>query len=65
MISRNHLLELGEVDEQADRIELRPFDRNAHAIVVPVHVFAFAAITAQRVTRRKCLFDANLKHPFP
>jgi hypothetical protein len=45
----NHLLELREVHQQPDRIELRPFQRHAHAVIVTVHILALAPVTPQGV----------------
>src|SRR5712692_2744006 len=58
----NHPLQFRKVAQQPNRIELRPFHRHAHTIIVPVHVLALPAIAAQRMSRRKCLLHANLKH---
>src|SRR6266851_1327087 len=58
----NHPLQFREVAQQPNRIQPRPFHRNAHPVIVPVHVLALPAISAQRMSRRKCLLHANLKH---
>src|ERR1700674_2438526 len=59
------LLEPCEVHQKPDRIQLRPFERHAHAIVVSVHVLALASVTAQGMSCRKSLFYADLKHCSP
>src|SRR5437016_8305227 len=61
----DHLLELREVHQKPNRIELGPFKRDAHTIVVTVHVLALAAVTAQGMSCRKVLFHADLKHVSP
>src|ERR1700675_2884940 len=61
----DHLLEPCEVHQKPDRIQLRPFERHAHAIVVSVHVLALASVTAQGMSCRKSLFYADLKHGSP
>ena len=48
--------------EQADGIELRPLQRHLYAVIMPVRILAFALVAAQGVPRRKCIFDADLKH---
>src|SRR6266852_3543687 len=58
----HHPLQFREVAQQPKRIQPRPFHRNAHPVIVPVHVLALPAISAQRMPRRKCLLHANLKH---
>src|SRR6202008_1807237 len=49
----------------SDGVELRPFERHAHAIIVAVHALALAAVAAQGVPCRKRLFHADLKHFSP
>src|SRR5882762_2686689 len=61
----DHLLKPCEVHQKPDRIELRPFERHAHAIIVAVHVLALAPVSAQGMPCRKGLFYANLKHVSP
>src|SRR6266481_5493696 len=61
----DHLLEPCEVHQKRDRIEPRPFERHAHAIIVAVHVLALASVSAQGMSCRKGLFYANLKHVSP
>src|SRR5260370_1629468 len=61
----DHLLEPREVHQEPDRIQLRPFERHAHAIIVSVHILALASVSAQGVTCRKSLFYADLKHCSP
>src|SRR5262249_26856372 len=50
------------IAKQADGIELRALDGHANSIIMPVGIFAFAAVTAKRVPGRKCFFHADLKH---
>src|SRR5258708_35196412 len=61
----NHMLELREVHQKPDRIELRPFEGHAHAIIMSVHVLALASVSAQGMSCRKGLFYADLKHVSP
>src|SRR5260370_40856406 len=61
----HHLLELREVHQKPDRIELRPFQRHAHPIIVAMDVLALAPVPAQGVPCRKSLFHTDLKHFSP
>ena len=45
----DHLLELREVHQETDRIELRSLKRHAHAIIVAMHVLAFALVSGATV----------------
>ncbi len=45
----NHPLQMSEIVEQSDGIELRPFQRDSHLIIMPVHVFALSLVPAQGV----------------
>src|SRR5438309_3342597 len=58
----NQLLDVPEIDQQADGIQLLAFHRHLHPVVVAVHIFALAAIVAQGMSRRECLFHGNFKH---
>ena len=60
-----HPLQVREIVEQPDRIQLRPFQRHPHPVIVPVRIFALALVPAQRVPGRKCLFHADFKHAHP
>src|SRR5580704_3290500 len=57
-----HLLKLSEVDQQADIVELRPFECDLNAVIVAVDVLALALVAAKGVPGGKCLFYADLKH---
>src|SRR5580692_300884 len=57
-----HLLELSEVDQQADIVELRPFERDLNTVIVAVDVLALALVAAKGVPGGKCFFYADLKH---
>ncbi len=59
------MLQMCEIYQQPDRIELWPFERHAHAVIMPVRVLAFAFVSAQRMARGKSLFNADLKHISP
>src|SRR5215469_1625294 len=61
----NNSLHLHKVHQQADRIELRPFHRNAYAVIMPVGILAFAFVAPQGVPCRERLFHADLKHFAP
>src|SRR6266581_112759 len=61
----DHLLEMCEVHQKPDCIELRPFERHAHAIIVAMHILALAAVAAQGMSCGKRLFYADLKHVSP
>src|SRR5260370_15146114 len=61
----NRLLELCEIHQESGRVELWPFERHTHAIIMAMHVLTLAAVTAQGVPRRKSLFYADLKHFSP
>jgi hypothetical protein len=54
--------EVREIKEQAYRIKLFAFNFNTHAIVMTVRILALALVSAQGVSRRKCLFHTDLKH---
>src|SRR5258708_32318566 len=61
----DQLLESREVHQKPDRIELRSFERHAHAIIVAVQILALTPVTAQGISCRKSLFYADLKHVSP
>src|SRR5216684_3030753 len=61
----DQLFEPCEVHQEPDRIELRSFERHAHAIIVAVHVLALASVPAQGMSCRKGFFYADLKHCSP
>src|ERR1700676_2517181 len=54
-----------EIVKQTDRIELWAFERDPQFVVVAVHIFALALVSAQGVPGRKSLVNGNLKHYFP
>src|SRR6266849_8578533 len=45
----DHALQMSEIVKQSDGIELRPFQRDSHLIIMPVHVFALSLVPAQGV----------------
>src|ERR1700676_2747474 len=55
-------LQFREIHQQTNVIQLRSFERDAHAVIMPVHVFTLAPVSAQRVTGGKCFFYADFKH---
>src|SRR5580700_8745001 len=57
-----HLFEMGEVDQQADIVELWAFERDLNTVIVTMDVFALALVAAKGVPGGKCLFYADLKH---
>src|SRR6267143_30052 len=61
----DHLLELREVHQKPDRIELRPFQRHAHPIIVAMDVIALAPVPTKGVHCQKSLFHPDLKHFSP
>src|SRR5260221_5497647 len=63
--SAQRMLHVRKIHQQPDSVELRPFDRHLHAIIMPMHVLALPLIPAQRVARRKRLFHTYSKHYFP
>src|SRR5882724_2112752 len=63
--SPQSMLHVRKVHQQPNPIQLRPFNRNLHAIVVPMHVLALSLVSAQRVPRRKRLFHTYSKHNSP
>ena len=58
----DELFHFHEIDQQADRVKLGAFNRQLHAVVVAVHVLAFAAVTAQGMSGGEGLFHGNFKH---
>jgi len=61
----DHLLQLPKIAEQADGIEFRAFQRDAHAVVVPVDILALAFVAAQGVARGEGFVHCDFKHGNP
>lgn len=58
----NDLLQMHKIVEQSGGIEFLTCQRDAHAIVVPVLVFALALVSAQVMARGKSFVNADLIH---
>src|ERR1700733_2213435 len=60
----NHLLQMGEIIEQANRIKLWPLERDAHLVIMAVHVLALPFVSAQGMARGKSLIYADLERHY-
>src|SRR5579864_320302 len=63
--SLNHLLQMHEIVKQSRSINFLSRQRDAHAVIVPVLIFALPLVSAQVMACRKTFVYADFVHGSP